>query len=158
MFSVNSNCSPYSALEDVLKMNMKKKILFLCTHNAARSQMAEGFVNAIYADRYEAYSAGNEPTEVHPCAIEVMAEEGIDIAAQRAKSLNEFDNTSFNYVVTLCADNQESCPIFPGGEAYLQYAFPDPVSTRSEEENCARFRRVRDQIKAWLKETFSDDE
>jgi arsenate reductase len=139
-------------------MNAKIKILFLCTHNAARSQMAEGFVNAMYADRYEAYSAGNEPTEVHPCAIEVMVEEGIDIASQRAKSLNEFDNVSFNYVVTLCSDNQENCPIFPGGETYLQCAFPDPVSTRSEEEDCAPFRRVRDKIKAWLKETFSDGE
>jgi arsenate reductase len=89
------------------------------------------------------------------CAIEVMAEEGIDIASQRAKSLNEFNNMSFNYVVTLCSDNQENCPIFPGGETYLQYAFPDPVSTRSEEENCASFRRVRDQIKPWLRKTFS---
>ena len=65
-------------------MDDKKKILFLCTHNAARSQMAEGFVNALYSDRYQAYSAGSEPTEVHPCAIEVMAEEGIDIASQHA--------------------------------------------------------------------------
>jgi hypothetical protein len=65
---------------------------------------------------------------MHPCAIEVMAEEGIDIASQRAKSVNEFDDMSFDYVVTLCADNQENCPIFPGGETYLQHAFPDPVS------------------------------
>jgi arsenate reductase len=139
-------------------MNAKRKILFLCTHNAARSQMAEGFVNAMYVDRYEAYSAGNEPTEVHPCTIEVMAEEGIDIASQRAKSVNEFDDMSFNYVVTLCADNQENCPIFPGGETYLQRAFPDPVSARAKEQNCGRFRRARDQIKAWLKETFSEVE
>jgi arsenate reductase len=136
---------------------MKKKILFLCTHNAARSQMAEGFVNATFADRYEAHSAGNEPTEVHPCAIEVMAEEGIDIASQRAKSLNEFDDMYFDYVVTLCADNQD-CPIFPGGETYLQNAFPDPGSARAEEENCGHFRRVRDQIKAWIKETFASVE
>ncbi|MGZ5539769.1 MAG: arsenate reductase ArsC [Halobacteriota archaeon] len=139
-------------------MNAKKKILFLCTHNAARSQMAEGFVNAMYADRYEAYSAGNEPTEMHPCAIEVMAEDGIDIASQRAKSVNEFDDMSFDYVVTLCADNQENCPIFPGGETYLQHAFPDPVSARAKEQNCGRFRRARDQIKAWLEETFSEVE
>jgi arsenate reductase len=136
-------------------MNAKKKILFLCTHNAARSQMAEGFVNALYGDRYEANSAGNEPTQVHPCAIEVMAEEGIDTASQRAKSLNEFDDVYFDYVVTLCADNQENCPIFPGGGTYLQRAFPDPVPARAEEQTCGRFRRVRDQIKAWLKETFT---
>ncbi|MGZ4894759.1 MAG: arsenate reductase ArsC [Halobacteriota archaeon] len=139
-------------------MNAKKKILFLCTHNAARSQMAEGFVNALYGDRYKAHSAGNEPTELHPCAITVMAEVGIDIASQRAKSLDELDDMSFDYVVTLCADNQESCPIFSGGETYLQQAFPDPVPARAEEHTCGRFRRVRDQIKAWLKETFSDDE
>ena len=82
----------------------KRKILFLCTHNAARSQIAEAFVNARFGDRYEAHSAGNEPTEVHPCAIEVMAEVGIDISRQRAKSLNEFDDSSFDYVVTMCAD------------------------------------------------------
>jgi arsenate reductase len=138
-------------------MNAKKKILFLCSHNAARSQMAEGFVNARYDDRYEAHSAGNEPTELHPCAITVMAEVGIDIASQRAKSLNEFDDMSFDYVVTLCADNQENCPIFPGGETYLQHAFIDPVP-RLEEQNCGGFRRVRDQIKAWLQETFGEVE
>ena len=88
----------------------------------------------MYADRYEAYSAGNEPTEVHSCAIEVMAEEGIDITSQRAKSVNEFDDTSFDYVVTLCADNQENCPIFPGREKYFQHAFPDPVSARGRRE------------------------
>jgi len=139
-------------------MNTKKKILFLCTHNAARSQMAEGFVNALYGDRYEADSAGNEPTKVHPCAVEVMTEEGIDIASQRAKSLNELDDTYFDYVVTFCADNQENCPIFPSGGTYLQRTFPDPVPARAEEQTCVRFRRVRDQIKMWLKETFSDDE
>jgi Protein-tyrosine-phosphatase len=77
--------------------------------------MAEGFVNALYGDRYEANSAGNEPTQVHPCAIEVMAEEGIDIASQRAKSLNEFDDVYFDYVVTLCADNHENCLSFRAG-------------------------------------------
>ena len=117
--------------------------------------MAEGFVNALYGDRYEANSAGNEPTQVHPCAIEVMAEEGIDTASQRAKSLNEFDDVYFDYVVTLCADNQENCPIFPGGGTYLQRAVLDPVPARTEEQTCRRFRRVRDQIKAWLKETFT---
>jgi arsenate reductase len=96
-------------------MNSKKKILFLCTHNAARSQMAEGFVNAMHGDRYEAYSAGSEPTEVHSCAIEVMAEENIDIASHRAKPLDEYVDASFDFVVTMCADAQERCPIFPWG-------------------------------------------
>jgi arsenate reductase len=134
-----------------------KKILFLCTHNAARSQMAEGFVNARYHDRYEAYSAGNEPTEVHPCAIEAMAEVGIDISAQRAKSVEEFDNASFDYVVTVCADTAETCPVFPGGGEYLQHAFFDPVSAEADEQDkCRRFRQVRDQIIGWLAATFGD--
>ena len=98
-------------------MTPKKKILFLCTHNAARSQMAEGLINARHADRYEAQSAGNEPTEVHACAIKVMADLGIDISSHRAKSLDEFDDLTFDYVVTLCADVQESCPIFPAGRS-----------------------------------------
>ncbi|MGB9372210.1 MAG: arsenate reductase ArsC, partial [Halobacteriota archaeon] len=93
-------------------MDEKKKILFLCTHNAARSQMAEGFINALYSDRYQAYSAGSEPTEMHSCAIKVMAEEGIDIASQRAKPLDEYVDASFDYVVTMCAAVQERCPIF----------------------------------------------
>jgi arsenate reductase len=114
-------------------MDDKKKILFLCTHNAARSQMAEGFINALYSNRYEAYSAGSEPTEVHSCAVEVMAEKGIDIAAQRAKPLDEYVDTSFNYVVTVCADAQERCPIFPGaiipgGTEYIHHAFDYPLS------------------------------
>ncbi|MEI7827585.1 MAG: arsenate reductase ArsC, partial [Euryarchaeota archaeon] len=77
----------------------KQTILFLCTHNAARSQMAEGFVNAHFGNRYVARSAGSEPTELHPCTVEVMTELGIDISTQRAKSLNEFDDTQFDYVV-----------------------------------------------------------
>ena len=135
-------------------MTPKKKILFLCTHNAARSQMAEGFINARHADRYEAQSAGNEPTEVHACAIEVMADMGIDISSHRAKSLDEFDNLTFDYVVTLCADLQESCPIFPGGREYLHHAFNDPVPNAGEGAPCASFRRVRDQLREWLESTF----
>jgi len=132
-----------------------KKILFLCTHNAARSQMAEGFVNARYHDRYEAYSAGNEPTGVHPCAVEAMAEVGIDISAQRAKSADAFDNASFEYVVTMCADATESCPIFPGATEYLQHAFPNPVSAEADaRDRCKSFRQVRDEISAWIESTF----
>jgi arsenate reductase len=135
-------------------MNVKKKILFLCTHNAARSQMAEGFVNALHADRYQAYSAGSEPADVHPCAIEVMAEQGIDIASQRAKSVDEYDSASFDYVVTMCANAQENCPIFPGGVEYLHHAFVNPGSIPAPDyDRCASGRHVRDQIKEWLEET-----
>jgi len=138
----------------------KRKILFLCTHNAARSQMAEGFVNALNGDRYEAYSAGSEPTEVHPCAIEVMAEKNIDIAAQRAKPLDEYLDASFEYVVTMCADAQERCPIFsgaiiPGGTKYIHHAFDDPLSdVGPESAPCTSFRRVRDEIREWIIVTF----
>ena len=142
-------------------MNGKKKILFLCTHNAARSQMAEGFINALYSDRYEAYSAGSEPTEVHSCAIEVMAEKGIDIASQRAKPLDEYVDASFDYVVTMCADAQERCPIFPGaifpgGIEYIHHAFEDPLSDAgSDSEHCAPFRNARDKIRDWIATTFA---
>ncbi len=127
----------------------------MCTHNAARSQIAEGLVNARYRDRYEAYSAGNEPTEVHPCAVEAMAEVGIDISAQRAKSLDEFNDVAFDYVVTMCADAAESCPIFPGGVEYLERSFPDPVAaTIDGRDGCESFRAVRDEIRAWIDATF----
>jgi arsenate reductase len=141
-------------------MNGKKKILFLCTHNAARSQMAEGFINTRYGDRYEAYSAGSEPTEVHSCAIEVMEEEGIDIAPQHAKPLDEYLDASFDYVVTMCADAQERCPIFPGaiipgGIKYIHHAFDDPLSDAGPEgAPCGSFRRVRDEIEEWIGVTF----
>ncbi len=132
-----------------------KTILFLCTHNAARSQMAEGLVNARYHDRYEAHSAGNEPTDVHPCAVEAMTEVGIDISAQWAKSIDEFNDMSFDYVVTMCADAAENCPIFPGGAEYLERAFPDPViATKDERDRCKPFREVRDEISAWIDATF----
>ena len=128
----------------------KKKILFLCTHNAARSQMAEGFISTQYRDRYHAYSAGSEPTEVQPCAVSVMAEIGIDISAYRAKSLDIFAEASFDYVVTMCSDAQENCPIFPRGVEYLHHSFDDPVPDAS----CASFRLIRDQIKEWIESTF----
>jgi arsenate reductase (thioredoxin) len=133
----------------------KRKILFLCTHNAARSQMAEGFVNAQYGDRYEGYSAGNEPTEVHPCAVSVMAEAGIDISAYRAKSLDVFDEASFDFVVTMCADAQENCPVFPGGTTYLHHRFADPVAITRDKDQCVPFRQARDQIRRWIDTTFS---
>jgi arsenate reductase len=137
----------------------KKRILFLCTHNAARSQMAEGFVNARYGDRYEAYSAGSEPTEVHPCAVAVMAEAGIDISGHRAKSLDVFDDASFDYVVTMCVDAQENCPIFPGRTAYLHHAFADPfLPTVADSDSCASFRHVRLRIGKWIELTFGDQE
>ena len=139
------------------RTDAKKKVLFICTHNAARSQMAEGFIRALYDDRYEAYSAGTEPTQVHRCAVKVMQEAGIDISTYRSKGLEEFDGQQFDYVVTLCADAQEACPIFIGGGTYLHHAFDDPARVKealTEADGCSPFRAVRDQLKAWIDVTF----
>ncbi len=134
----------------------KKRILFICVHNSARSQMAEGFVNALYADRFQAVSGGIEPTGVHPAAIKVMAETGIDISSHRSKSIDEFMDQPFDYVVMVCDDSQTGCPFFPGGKEYLPHAFADPAAcTGTDEEVLACFRTTREEIRAWLEETFS---
>ena len=136
-------------------MNSKKRILFLCTHNAARSQMAEGFMNARYGDHYEAHSAGIAPTALHLCAVKVMTEEGIDISAHRSKSVDEFEDSIFDCVVTMCADAAENCPIFPGGVKYLHHPFDNPASERGlGTDTCTSFRHVRDQISEWIDSTF----
>ena len=134
---------------------MRRRILFICTHNSARSQMAEGLMNARYGDRFEAQSAGIEPTEVHPLAIKAMAELGIDISHHRSKSIEEFLGQEFDYVVTVCDHAKEACPFFPGAKEYLHASFPDPASVEgTEEERLEAFRRVRDEIAAWLERTF----
>ena len=143
------------------RTNAKKKVLFICTHNAARSQMAEGFVRAVYDDHYEAYSAGIEPTRVHPCAIRVMQDVGIDISSYRSKSLEEFDGQEFDYVATLCDDAQEACPIFLGGHIYLHHAFDNPSKAKealTDADGCSPFIALRDQLKAWIEETFDTSE
>jgi len=135
----------------------KKRVLFICTHNAARSQMAEGLLRALYGNRYEVFSAGTEPGRVSPYAIKVMAEIGIDIGAHRAKSLQEFLNQKFDYMVTVCDHAKESCPYFPGGKKILHQSFEDPSTlTGSEEEIIAGFRRIRDEIRRWIEEEFSN--
>ena len=136
-------------------MREKKRILFLCTHNAARSQMAEGFVNAILGEQYEAYSAGIAPSKVDPCTVTVMAEAGIDISRQRSKSVSAFNGTSFDYVATLCDDAANNCPAFPGGVIHLHHSFDNPSPAfGSDTDRCASFRHVRDQIKEWIESTL----
>lgn len=133
----------------------RKRVLFICTHNAARSHMAEGFLNARDRDRYEAFSAGTEPSHVSPLAVSVMAEAGIDISGHRSKSVDDFVGQELDYVVTVCDHANEACPFFPGGKKRLHHGFQDPSSWRgSEQEKLALFRRVRDEIKAWIEETF----
>lgn len=132
---------------------MKKKILFLCTHNSCRSQMAEGLVNHFLGDRFQAFSAGTEATRVNPLAVRVLAELGIDITGHRSKVLDEFARESFDYVITLCGDANEKCPLFFGGVQRLHMGFDDPsrLSGR-EEEVLPEYRRVRDEIRQQMQE------
>jgi len=133
----------------------KKSILFICVHNSARSQMAEGLVNALHAGRFEAVSGGTVATRVHPAAIKAMAEVGIDIGGHRSKSIDEFEGRHFDYVVMVCDDKQADCPFFAGGKEYIHHAFEDPAAcVGSEEEVLACFRRSRDEIRAWIEETL----
>jgi len=133
---------------------MKRKVLFLCTHNSARSQIAEGLLNTIYGRRYEAYSAGIEPSKVNPYAVEVMKELGIDISNNRSKSIEEFRDANFDYVVTVCDNAKEACPFFPG-KKILHESFEDPAEFEGNiEETLAIFRKVRDEIKNWIQGTF----
>jgi arsenate reductase len=127
------------------------RVLFLCTHNSSRSQMAEGLLRARGGARYAVFSAGTHPRGVHPLAIQVMREIGIDISAtagHRAKSLDEFiEQPPMDLVVTVCDDAAEECPFFPGARRQEHWGFPDPSAvTGSEEERLAAFRSVRDAI------------
>ena len=108
----------------------KKRVLFICTHNAARSQRAEGLLRVFHGDIYEAFSAGTEPGRVNPCAIKVIAENGSDIGAHRSNGLQEFSDQKFDYVVTVCDHAKESCPYFLGGKKILHQSFADPSITR----------------------------
>ena len=137
--------------------NERKRVLFVCTHNSARSQMAEGLVNTLHGDRYMAWSAGTEPSEVNVYAISVMKEIGIDISGQRSKSVEEFLDKELDYVVTVCDRANEACPFFPGGKERTHEGFEDPAAIEgSDEQKTAGFRRVRDVIRAWLEESFRD--
>lgn len=135
--------------------NKKKKVLFICTHNSARSQIAEGLLNALGGDRYEALSAGTESSEVRPQAIEVMREIGIDISRHRSTGLEPFLDKELDLVVTLCDHARETCPYFPGGKDVLHEGFEDPSAVRgTDEEKKRAFRRVRDEIRAWIEKIF----
>jgi arsenate reductase len=125
----------------------KKRVLILCTGNSARSQMAEGLMRHEAGDRFDVYSAGTRPTLVRPEAIAVMNEVGIDISGHRSKSVDEFSGRQLDYVVTVCDNARESCPVFPGTSKRLHWPFDDPAAVSgSEEERKAAFRKVRDQI------------
>ncbi|HZB07630.1 MAG TPA: arsenate reductase ArsC [Rubrobacter sp.] len=128
-------------------MSEKSRVLFLCTHNSARSQMAEGLLRHLAGDRFEAMSAGTEATRVRPLAIRAMEEMGIDISKQQSKTLNRYLQERFDYVITVCDDANEACPFFPGAKSRLHWSFEDPSRAEgSEEERLAVFRSVRDRI------------
>ena len=132
---------------------MKKKVLFLCTHNSCRSQMAEGIVNHYLGERFQAFSAGTEATRVNPLAIRVMSELGVDISAHRSKTVDEFAGERFDYVITLCGSANEQCPLFFGGVRRVHIGFDDPSQVvASPDKILAEFRRVRDELKTRLTE------
>ena len=134
----------------------KKTVLILCTHNSARSQMAEGLLRAFHGDRFEVFSAGTEATRVKPMAIEVMAEIGIDLSEHHSKTLERFLNRDLDYVVTVCDSARENCPYIPGAHESIHHSFSDPSDvTSSENERREAFRTVRDEIKIWLDRTFT---
>jgi arsenate reductase len=132
-------------------MNRMFKVLFLCTENACRSQMAEGLVNHFLAGKAQAFSAGVSPGQVNPKAIKVMAELGIDISRHRSKSVSEFEGQDFDLVITVCDKAREQCPFFPGATRMLHVSFTDPGQTEgTEAEILAIFRQVRDEMREKL--------
>lgn len=137
---------------------MKKKILFLCTGNSCRSQMAEGWLRHLYGEHYEAYSAGTHPTRLHPKAVQVMAECGVDISKQRSKSVYECVNEPYDFVITVCDNAREECPVFLFGGRQLHWGFRDPATAAGAEEEILKiFRQVRDAIRRKIKNMLSPE-
>ena len=133
-------------------MTKKKRVLIICTGNVARSQMAEGLLRHLAGDRFEVFSAGLLPSYVRPHAIAVMNELGIDISRHRSKSVDEFLDQYFDYVITVCDHANERCPIFPGPAKRIHWSIDDPVTPGGEEAQLAAFRRARDELREHLTE------
>jgi arsenate reductase (thioredoxin) len=126
---------------------MARKVLFLCTGNSCRSQMAEGWFRHVAGDRAEVFSAGTKPSRINPMAVEVMREAGVDISGQRSKHVDEVAHEDFLFVITVCDAAREECPVFPGALYQLHWSIDDPAgATGTAEEKLAVFRRVRDEI------------
>jgi arsenate reductase len=140
-------------MDEVMK---RETVLFICNHNAGRSQMAEAILRRLHGDRFEPFSAGTEPLPVNPYVVRAMAETGVDISSARSKSVEEFKGREFDYVVTLCDRARQGCPFFPGGKNFIHQAFTNPSSFEgSDEEIMAGVRKVRDEMTEWLVKTFS---
>lgn len=130
----------------------RQRVLFICTHNSARSQMAEGFLRAFAGDRFEAFSAGTEATLVRPEAIAVMAEVGINISGQTSKTLERFLHEPFGWVITVCDTARQNCPVFPGAERSLHWGIDDPAAVEGDEATrLAAFRRARDDLRSRIR-------
>lgn len=130
---------------------MRPRILFLCTHNSARSQMAEGFLRSLAGDRFEVASAGTQATRVHPLAVQAMAEAGIDLSGHTSKTVDQYLEQPWDYVITVCDAANEACPVFPKKSGRLHWSFPDPSqASGTDDQRLEVFRRVRDQIKRRL--------
>jgi len=130
-------------------------VLFVCTHNSARSQMSEGLLRARLGQHYEVHSAGTERTHVRPLALAAMAEIGIDLSSHWSKTVDDLGERSFDVVVTVCDNAREACPYVPA-KRNIHHSFPDPAAaTGTDEERLAVFRAVRDEIEAWILSTFS---
>jgi arsenate reductase len=139
-------------------MNKQKRVLILCTGNSARSQMAEGLLRHDGRDLFEVFSAGTRPSHVRPEAIAAMRELGIDISAHRSKSVDEFAGREFDYVITVCDNAKELCPVFPGQTRRIHWSFDDPAAaTGDEATRLGEFRRVRDQIRECLRAFITSD-
>jgi arsenate reductase len=136
------------------KIGGRKKVLFLCTGNSCRSQMAEGWAKALKSEKIEAFSAGTERHGLNPRAVKVMAEAGVDISGHVSKTLEDLGNVDLDYVVTVCGDAHENCPVFPGETKTVHRGFDDPprlaAGAATEEDALAHYRRVRDELRAFV--------
>jgi arsenate reductase len=138
--------------------NMKQRVLFICTHNSARSQMAEGLLRNLGGERFEVFSAGTEATYVRPMAIRAMAELGIDISHQESKTLDRYLGEPFDDVITVCDTAAEACPVFPGATRRRHWSIEDPSkATGSEAEQLEVYRRVRDEIRLRIENELLSD-
>ncbi len=132
-----------------------KKVLFICTHNSARSQMAEGLLNAFHGDKYKAYSCGIEKTFVKQPAIDALADIGIDIRHHNSETMEDYAEMSFDFVITICDSAREKCPLYLGGSKVIHKSFRDPSNaTGSDADKLAAFCRIRDEITIWLDDFF----
>ena len=137
---------------------MAQRILFLCTGNSCRSQMAEGWLRHLGRDRFDVFSAGTKPVGLNPDAIAAMRDAGVDISLQRSKHVDEFVDQSFDRVITVCDRAKESCPVFSGAGKMLHWSFDDPAAaTGTLEERLQVFRRVRDEIQARIAQFIRQD-